>query len=29
MTCNGGKQKHFVEKGVNKNMVDKRERDKN
>jgi hypothetical protein len=28
MTCNDGKQKHAVE-GVNKNMVDERERDAN
>jgi hypothetical protein len=29
MTCNDGKQKHVVEKKVNKTMVDERERDKN
>jgi hypothetical protein len=29
MTCNDEKQKHIVEKGVNKNMVVERERDKN
>jgi hypothetical protein len=29
MTCNDGKQKHVAEKGVNKNMVDERERNKN
>jgi hypothetical protein len=29
ITCNHGKQKHAVKKGVNKNMVDERERDAN
>jgi hypothetical protein len=29
MTCNDGKQKTSCGKGVNKNMVDERERDAN